>query len=79
MISLKKLTEAGFALALVLALGQFPVHAKVFDKVVAKVNTEIITLSSIEERAELLRQKYARSPVTVSGQELLKEALTHDN
>ncbi len=75
MISLKKLTEAGFALALVLALGLFPVHAKVFDKVAAKVNTEIITLSSIEERAELLRQKYARSPAIVSGQELLKEAL----
>ncbi len=75
MISLKKLTEAGFALALVLALGLFPAHAKVFDKVAAKVNTEIITLSSIEERAEILRQKYARSSVTVSGQELLKEAL----
>ncbi len=75
MTSLKKLTEAGFALVLVLVLGLFPVHARVFDKVAAKVNTEIITLSSVEERAELLRQKYERSPVTVSGQELLKEAL----
>lgn len=76
MISLKKLTKTGFALALVLMLGLSPVYAKVFDRVAARVNTEIITLSSIEERAELLRQKYARSSsAIVSGQELLKEAL----
>lgn len=76
MISLKKLTKTGFALALVLMLSLSPVYAKVFDRVAARVNTEIITLSSIEERAELLRQKYARSSsAIVSGQELLKEAL----
>ncbi|MBC8286732.1 MAG: peptidylprolyl isomerase [Nitrospinae bacterium] len=76
MISLKKLIEAGFVL-LLLSLLLFPlvVHAKVFDKVAAKVNTEIITLSSVEERAELLRQKYSRSPVGVPQRELLKEAL----
>lgn len=76
MISLKKLTEAGFVLFL-LSLFLFPlgVRAKVFDKVAAKVNTEIITLSSVEERSELLRQKYSRSPVSIPQQELLKEAL----
>jgi parvulin-like peptidyl-prolyl isomerase len=77
MISLKKLAKAGFVLPLMLFLVLLPltVHAKVFDKVAAKVNTEIITLSSVEERAELLRQKYARSPVSIPEQELLKEAL----
>lgn len=75
MISLKKLTKTIFALPLVWSLGLFPVHAKVFDKVAAKVNSEIITLSSIEERAGLLRQRYAQAPVGVPEKELLKEAL----
>ncbi len=75
MIFLKKLIKTSFTLPLMLALGLFPAHAKLFDKVAAKVNTEIITLSSIEERADLLRQKYVRSPVSISEEELLKEAL----
>jgi parvulin-like peptidyl-prolyl isomerase len=74
---LKKLTKADFVLPLILSLALFPlvVHAKVFDKVAAKINTEIVTLSSVEERADLLRQKYARSPVSIPEEELLKEAL----
>jgi peptidyl-prolyl cis-trans isomerase SurA len=32
--------------------------AKVFDRIVAKVNSEIITLSSVNERVELLKQKF---------------------
>lgn len=76
MTFLKKLNKADFVLPLILSLA-FPllVHAKVFDKVAAKINTEIVTLSSVEERANLLRQKYARSPVIIPEEELLKEAL----
>ena len=75
---LKKLTKAFSALSFMLSLSFFPLvaHAKVFDKVVAKINTEIVTLSSVEERADLLRQKYARSPVGIAEEELMKEALT---
>ena len=62
-------------MSLVLLLGLFPAHAKVFDKVAAKVNSEIITLSAVKERAQLLRQKYAKSPVGIPEEELLKEAL----
>ena len=75
---LKKITKAFLVLPLILSLALFPlvVHAKVFDKVAAKINTEIVTLSSVEERADLLRQKYARSPVGIAEEELMKEALT---
>ncbi len=31
---------------------------RVFDRVVAKVNTDIITLSSVQERVEVLKRKY---------------------
>ena len=74
---LKKLTKPGFVLPLMLSLTLFPLvaHAKVFDKVAAKINTEIVTLSSVEERADLLRQKYAQSPVGIPEEELMKEAL----
>lgn len=77
MNSLKKLASAGFLLPLILLLALIPlaVHAKVFDKVAAKVNTEIITLSAIKDRAELIRKKYSQSPVNIPEQELLKEAL----
>ena len=34
------------------------VLGEVFDRVVAKVNSEIITLSSVQERVEILKQKY---------------------
>ena len=77
MISLKKLTKASFILSLLLPLvfGSLSVHARVLDKVAAKVNSEIITLSAIEERAELLRQKYMGAPISISEQDLLKDAL----
>jgi parvulin-like peptidyl-prolyl isomerase len=74
---LKKLTKAGFVLPLMFSLSLFPLvsHAKVFDMVAAKINAEIVTLSLVKERAELLLQKYARSPVDIPEEELLKEAL----
>ena len=77
MISLKKLTKATLILSLLLPLvfGPLSIHARVFDKVAAKVNSEIITLSVIEERAEILRQKYVGAPISISEQDLLKEAL----
>jgi parvulin-like peptidyl-prolyl isomerase len=58
-----------------IVFGPLSAYATVFDKVVAKVNSEIITLSSVEERAELLKQKYSSSPQLPSEKELLKEAL----
>ncbi|MEE3347590.1 MAG: peptidylprolyl isomerase [Nitrospinota bacterium] len=77
MISLKKLTKATLILSLLLPLvfGPLSIHARVLDKVAAKVNSEIITLSVIEERAEILRQKYVGAPISISEQDLLKEAL----
>ena len=77
MISFKKLTKATFIFPLLLPLvfGPLSIHARVLDKVVAKVNSEIITLSVIEERAEILRQKYVGAPISISEQDLLKEAL----
>ena len=39
------------------------------------MNSEIITLSAIEERADILGQKYVGAPVSISEQDLLKEAL----
>jgi peptidyl-prolyl cis-trans isomerase SurA len=77
MTFLRKSTKAIFILLLTLplVLWALSVGAEVFDKVVAKVNSAIITLSSVEERADLLRQKYAATPARMSGQELLREAL----
>ena len=77
MISLKKLYKAGFVLSLMLfAVFPLVIQAKTLDKIAAKVNAEIITLSSVKERGELLRKKYAQSSVSISEHELLKEALT---
>ncbi len=77
MMPFKKLINPALILPLILSLVVFPfgVSAKVFDKVAAKVNTEIITLSTIEERADVLRLKYSQSSVNIPEQELLKEAL----
>ena len=77
MIFLKKSTKAGFILSLLLPLvfGLLSAHARVLDKVAAKVNSEIITLSAIEERAVILGQKYVGAPVSISEQDLLKKAL----
>ena len=77
MICLKKLIETVFILPII-SFSFFPLvtHAKVFDKVAAKINSEIITLSAVEEKTELLRNKYERlSSVSISQQELLSEAL----
>ncbi len=49
--------------------------AKVLDRVVAKVNSEIITLSSVNERVELLKQKYRGNLQGRSEKEILEEAL----
>ena len=49
--------------------------AKVFDRVVAKVNSEIITLSSVNEKVELLRQKYRGDFKGRDEKEVLNEAL----
>ena len=48
--------------------------AKVFDRVVAKVNSEIITLSSVNERVELLKQKLG-GDYQGSEEEILDRAL----
>ncbi|SVA95195.1 uncharacterized protein METZ01_LOCUS148049, partial [marine metagenome] len=48
------------------------VEGKIFDRVVAKVNTEIITLSSIEARAEFLKQKFMQN---YDEDQILREAL----
>jgi peptidyl-prolyl cis-trans isomerase SurA len=48
------------------------VEGKIFDRVVAKVNSEIITLSSIEARADVLKQKYMEN---YDGNQILLEAL----
>jgi peptidyl-prolyl cis-trans isomerase SurA len=48
--------------------------AKVLDRVVAKVNAEIITLSSVNERVELLKQKF-RGDYQGSEEEILDKAL----
>jgi peptidyl-prolyl cis-trans isomerase SurA len=63
------------SLLLPLVFGSLSVHARVLDKVAAKINSEIITLSAIEERADILGQKYVGAPVSISEQDLLKEAL----
>jgi len=49
--------------------------AKVFDRVVAKVNSEIITLSFVDERVELLRQKYRGDFKGRDEKDILQEAL----
>jgi peptidyl-prolyl cis-trans isomerase SurA len=48
--------------------------AKVLDRVVAKVNSEIITLSSVNERVDLLKQK-SQGDYQGSEEEILDEAL----
>lgn len=49
--------------------------AKVLDRVVAKVNSEIITLSSVDERVEILRQKYRGDFKGRDEKDVLQEAL----
>ena len=48
---------------------------RVFDRVVAKVNTDIITLSSVQERVEVLKRKYKNDLAKPEEKTLLKEAV----
>ncbi|MEC8957043.1 MAG: SurA N-terminal domain-containing protein, partial [Nitrospinota bacterium] len=47
----------------------------VFDRVVAKINSEIITLSSVQEKVEILKQKYNNNKASIDEKKLLKEAV----
>ncbi len=51
------------------------VLGKVFDRVVAKVNSEIITMSSIEEKAIVLKQKFRNQKSKIDEKEVLRQAL----
>jgi len=51
------------------------VEGKIFDRVVAKVNSEIITLSSIEGRANALKEKYRNDMVNYDEKKILGETL----
>ena len=51
------------------------VLGKVFDRVVAKVNSEIITMSSIEEKAIVLKQKFRNQKPKIDEKEILRQAL----
>tara|TARA_B100000686_G_scaffold343682_1_gene424951 strand:+ start:4757 stop:5923 length:1167 start_codon:yes stop_codon:yes gene_type:complete len=48
---------------------------KVFDRVVAKVNSEIITMSSIEEKASILKHKFRGETTKIDEKEILRQAL----
>ncbi|MEK9629011.1 MAG: peptidylprolyl isomerase [Nitrospinota bacterium] len=78
----RKSVNQFFLVGLVFIVGLAPglALAKVFDRVVAKVNSEIITLSSVEETAFVLKEKYRRGAamgeVTIPEEkELMNEAL----
>lgn len=77
MILSKKLVNQVIIAAILCRVFLMPdlVAGKVFDRVVAKVNSEIITLSSIEERAEILKQKYRNDLTKPEDKEILREAL----
>ena len=47
----------------------------VFDRVAAKVNNEIITLSSVQEKLEVLRQKYKNNRTSIDEKKLLKDVV----
>ena len=51
------------------------VAGKVFDRVVAKVNSEIITMSLIEERAIILKQTFRKESSKIDEKEILRQAL----
>jgi len=51
------------------------VEGKIFDRVVAKVNSEIITLSSIEGRANALKEKYRNDMGNYDEKKILGETL----
>ena len=51
------------------------VEGKIFDRVVAKVNSEIITLGALEGRARALKEKYRSEFGNYSENQVLQEAL----
>ena len=77
MISFKKLADpVFFAIVFCWVFFRPDVAAgKVFDRVVAKVNSEIVTLSSIEERVVVLKQKYRNELAKLDEKKILSEAL----
>ena len=74
MMSSKILTKESFFAVILCLVFMKPslVKGEIFDRVVAKVNTEIITLSSIEARAEVLKQKFMQN---YEEKQILREAL----
>ena len=51
------------------------VEGKIFDRVVAKVNSEIITLSAIEGKANILKKNYRNEDGNYDENQILREAL----
>ena len=77
MMSLKKLTKRTIFAVILCLIFMKPswVEGKIFDRVVAKVNSEIITLSSIEGRANALKEKYKIKYDNYDENQILREAL----
>ena len=81
MMSSKKLTrQILFTVILCLMfMSANLVEGKIFDRVAAKVNNEIITLSAIEARAEVLKQKTMQTDggnqIVDDGKQFLQKAL----
>ena len=73
-IKLTKQTLGAIILCLVFMKPNL-VEGKIFDRVVAKVNSEIITLSSIEGRANALKEKYRNEDGNYDENQILREAL----
>jgi len=74
MMFLKKLIKQTLSALILCLIFMKPslVEGQIFDRIVAKVNTEIITLSSIEARAKVLKQKYMEN---YDDNQILEEAL----
>ena len=74
MMSSKILSKESFFAVILCLVFMKPslVEGKIFDRVVAKVNTEIITLSSIEARVEVLKQNFMQN---YDENQILREAL----
>ena len=77
MMSSVKLTKQTLCAVILCLIFTKPslVEGKIFDRVVAKVNSEIITLSSIEVRANSLREKYRNEYDSYNENQILQEAL----
>ena len=77
MISFKKsVKQASFVFIIFCTIFRPEVVAgKVFDRVAARVNGEIITLSSIEERVLVLKQKFRNDLAEIDEKEIFRQAL----